>query len=305
MNGLPGMAFPATGNDFVTKDQVADFLEHYANTMRLPIRCGTRVNRLSRTSGDFAVETKDAALRARSVIVAMADYQKPKIPDFATGLNGGIVQVHSSQYKNRSQLQAGPVLVVGLGNSGADIALDIATAHTTIVAGNESGAIPFSLESWLGRHIGTRLVRFGAVRVLNTSTPIGRRARPKMLNKAAPLVRVRPKDLAQAGVERVGRIAAIDNGKPVTEDGTIVNVANVIWCTGYRPGFEWIDLPVFDGDGKPEHQRGVVPSQPGLYFLGLYFLHALWSETLTGVQPDAAYVTNHLIDHYLNVAPTA
>ena len=207
--------------------------------------------------------------------------------------------MHSTEYRNPSQLQDGPILVVGFGNSGADIALDVAATHPTIVAGNESGAIPFPLESWFGRHIGTRLVRFGAVRVLNTSTPIGRRARPKMLNQAAPLVRVRPKDLAEAGVERVGRIAGVSDSKLITEDGRALDVKNVIWCTGYRPGFDWIDLDVFDESGKPIHERGVVPNQPGLYFLGLFFLHALWSETLTGVQPDAQYITTHLLEHRL------
>jgi putative flavoprotein involved in K+ transport len=117
-----------------------------------------------------------------------------------------------------------------------------------------------------------------------------------MLTEAAPLVRVRPKDLAAAGVERVQKIAGVDGGLPVTEDGQVLDVANVIWCTGYKAGFSWIDLPVFDDSGIPIHHRGVAPGQAGMYFVGLAFLHALWSETLTGVQPDARYVVEHLLD---------
>lgn len=294
MNGLPGMAFPATGNDFVSKDQVADFLESYAETMELNVLSTTRVERLSKSGDDFLVETDHGQFTAPSVIVAMADYQKPKIPEFASDLDPGIVQMHSSAYRNPGQLADGAVLVVGFGNSGADIAIDVAPTHETTVAGHESSSIPFALESWFGRHIGTRLVRFGAVRVLNTSTPIGRKARPKLIDQGPPLVRVRPKDLKRTGVERVGRISGTSNGKPVAEDGRVLDVNTVIWCTGYRTGFDWIDLDIFDESGRPIHDRGIVAAQPGLYFLGLYFLHALWSETIPGMKPDAIHVTHHL-----------
>ena len=294
MNGLPGMDFPADGGDFVGKDQVADFLESYAGAMDLPVHLETRVHRVARADDDFTVETSRGTLTAANVVVAMADYQRPKVPRFASELDASIYQVHSTDYKNPSQLPDGPVLVVGLGNSGADISIDVAGSHETIVAGKESSAIPFALEGFFGRHLGTRLVRFGAVRVLNTGTPIGRRARPKMITQSAPLVRVRPKDLDAAGIRRVGRIARVESGKPVTEDGEVLDVASVLWCTGFAHGFDWIDLPVFDESGSPIHERGVVETEPGLYFLGLYWLHALWSETITGLQPDARHIADHL-----------
>ena len=154
--------------------------------------------------------------------------------------------------------------------------------------------IPFELESWFGRHIGTRLVSFALIRVLNTSNPIGRKVRPKMLHKAAPLVRIRPKELAGVGVERASRITAVENGRPVTADGNALEVENVIWCTGYKPGFDWIDLPVFDELGQPRHRRGISEDVPSLYFLGLFFLHAVWSETLPGLQPDVRHIIKHL-----------
>jgi len=295
MNGLPGMDFPASGGDFVGKDQVADFLEHYASTMRLPIRSGVRVRHLKKGHEGFVADTTNGRYTANNVIVAMADYQKPKIPSFAGGLDPGIVQMHSSEYRNPAQLQDGSVLVVGLGNSGADIAYETAKTHRTIVSGRKKGAIPFALEGWFGRHLGTRLIRFGMVKVLNTSTPMGRRVRPKMINSGPPLVRVRPKELDQAGVERVGRIVGTENGLPCTADGRHVEATNVIWCTGYTKGYDWIDLPVFDDQNHPVHTRGVVPTEPGLYFLGLYFLHSVWSETITGVQPDARHILRHLI----------
>jgi putative flavoprotein involved in K+ transport len=126
-----------------------------------------------------------------------------------------------------------------------------------------------------------------------------------MLEKSAPLVRVRPKELDEAGVRRVERIAGIEGGKPVTSDGTVLQVSNVIWCTGYRAGFDWIDLPVFNERGKPVHERGVVQEQPGLYFVGLFLLHALWSETITGVRRDARHVAEHLVRILPAVTPSS
>ncbi|MEN8235737.1 MAG: NAD(P)/FAD-dependent oxidoreductase [Actinomycetota bacterium] len=296
MNGLPGMAFPGDENAFVSKDQVADFLEEYATAMKLRIRLNTRVERLSRDGDRFVIDAGGTTFTARNVIVAMADYQKPATPSFAQDLDPSIVQMHSSGYKSPGQLQDGSVLVVGLGNSGADIALEVAQTHETIVSGTESGSVPFKLEGWFGRTIGTRLVRFAMVRVLNTSTPIGRRARPNLMEKGPPLVRVRPKELAAAGVTRVDRTTGVEGGRPVVRDAQALDVSNVIWCTGYRPGFDWIDLPVFDDRHQPIHRRGIVADVPGLYFVGLFFLHAMWSETITGVQPDVQHVVNHLIE---------
>ena len=247
--------------------------------------------------GDVYVLTAGGdTYRARHVVVAMANYQVPHVPEFAPDLSPDIVQAHSAHYRNPDQLKPGPALIVGLGNSGADIAYEVAHHHQTIVSGSESGAIPFRLESRFGRSIGTRMVRFAMLNVLNTSTPIGRKLRPKMLAKSAPLVRIRPKELAKAGVAQVDRIGGVVEGLPVTESGDTLEVANVIWCTGYRPGFGWIDLPVFDGDGRPRHKRGIVEELPGLYFVGLFFLHAVWSETLTGVQVDARHVVSHLAE---------
>lgn len=299
MNGLPGMAFPAAGNEFVGKDQVADFLEDYARFTQLPVRSGVRVTRLEPVGGGFGVATADGEiLRADNVIVAMADYQKPHVPEFASDISPDIYQVHSSKYRNPKQLRDGEVLVVGFGNSGSDIAFDVSQTHPTAISGIPGPSIPFALESWFGVNIGTRLVKFVTLKVLSTSTPMGRRARPKMVKaKKPPLVRVRPQELRRGGVRHVARIVVVEDGRPVTADGVALDVSNIIWCTGYRPGFvEWVHAPVFDEGGRPVHRRGVTDVD-GLYFLGLFFLHAVWSETIPGVQRDARYVVEHLAEH--------
>ena len=133
-------------------------------------------------------------------------------------------------------------------------------------------------------------------RVLTTSNPLGRKVRSKMLHKAAPLLRVKPKDLVGAGVERVGRVTGVVGGHPSLDDGSVLDVANVVWCTGFTPGFSWIDLPVFDDEGHVVHQRGVVDEVPGMYFVGLKFQYSVLSDTLLAVDRDSGYVVDHLVE---------
>jgi len=217
---------------------------------------------------------------------------RPRFPRFAGELDPDIVQVHSCNYVNPSQLKDGGVLIVGAGNSGADIAMEIVKNHRTWMAGKESGHVPFRIESFAGRFILIRIVRFIGHRVLTVDTPIGRKLRPKLQARATPLVRVKPDDLVAAGIERVPRVTGVQDGRPLLEDGRVLDVANIIWCTGFDHGMSWIDLPVFGDDGQPMHDRGQVASAPGLYFVGLTFLYSMTSETVTGVGRDAKRIAN-------------
>jgi len=290
---LPGMRFPGDAGGFPTKDQIADYLEFYAEHFKLPVQCGVKVERLSKDGDHFLIQAGRLQYEADNVIVAMANYQVPKTTAFAQDLDHGILQLTPQSYKNPSQLQEGGVLVIGVGNSGADIAIDVARSHSTWIAGKESGSLPFDIESFLARQFVFRAIRFLGHHVLTLSTPMGRKARPKMLHRASPLIRVKPKDLIAAGIERVGRVIGVQEGKPLLEDGRTLDVRNVIWCTGYQPGFSWIDLPVFDGEGDPSQVRG-ISKVPGLYFLGLHFQYSMSSATLVGIGRDAEYVVHNL-----------
>jgi putative flavoprotein involved in K+ transport len=221
----------------------------------------------------------------------MSSWQKPRIPDFAGELDPGIVQLHVADYHNPAQLQDGNVLVVGAGNSGAEVAKELARTHDVWLSGPDTGNIPFRPESVLARVLMPIIGRIVFHRVLSTSTPIGRRARSKMVSSGEPLLRVKPKDLTEAGVERVPRLTGVQDGQPELEDGRVVDVANVVWCTGFHPGFSWIDLPVL-GPQEPAHHRGIVEAEPGLYFLGLKFLHSVSSEQIHGVGRDAAHLAD-------------
>lgn len=294
-NGLPGMRFPAPAATYPTKDQMADYLEAYAAKMELPLKLNSPVLNLARSGDGFIVETPDVSYEASNVVVAMGSSQKPKIPAFAGQLDPKIIQLHSTDYRNLSQLQPGPVLIVGAGNSGADIGLEVAGKHPTIWSGKESAVVPFRMETVIARYLLTRIVRFVGMRVMSLKTPIGRKLRPKLMQMPAPLVRVKPKDLVNLGVKRVGRIVSVKDGLPVTEDGERLEVSNVIWCTGFRSSFSWINLPIFGERGEPIHERGVIASEPGLYFAGLHFQFSLASETVPGHQPDVRYVVERLV----------
>ena len=224
----------------------------------------------------------------------MGSHQVPRMPAFAGRLDPGMVQLHAVEYRNPAQLQEGSVLVVGAGNSGGEIAIEIVKQHPTWLAGTESGHVPFRIERAPARFVFLPLLfRFIGHRVLTVRTPIGRRMRPKLLSHGAPLVRVKPKDIVAAGIKRVPRVVGAQRGLPLLEDGRVLEAANVIWCTGYRPDFSWIDLPVFGDEDEPIepiHRRGIVHDEPGLYFVGLFFLYAMSSGFLPGVGRDAAHI---------------
>jgi putative flavoprotein involved in K+ transport len=293
-SGLPGRRFPGRGDAFPAKEQVAAYLEDYARHFRLPVRNGVRVDRLWKDGGHFVIAAGDRRFESENVVVAMANYQVPKVPAFASSLDRGIVQMHSHEYRNPWQLLKGGVLVVGVGNSGAEIAVEAARTHPTWISGTESGHIPWPIDTLVARFLLVRLVRFLGHHVLTVETPLGRKLRPRLLATPTPLVRVKPRDLVNAGIERVPRVVGVKDRLPLLADGRTLEVNNVIWCTGYRHGFPWIDLPVFAENGDPVHQNGVVRDVPGLYFVGLHFLYAMSSATLIGVGRDAERIVRDL-----------
>ncbi|MEP6493233.1 MAG: FAD-dependent oxidoreductase [bacterium] len=295
-DGLAGMPFPAPRNKFPTKDEMADYLEAYAAKFELPVRTGVKVDNVSRLGKRYIVAAGDLRFEAEHVVIAMANFQKPYVPSFAAELGGDIVQMHSSDYRNPSQLKEGGVLIVGAGNSGAEISKEVVGSHRTWLSGRDTGHVPVRPDSFIGRAIVMPLVlRVIFHHLLSLATPMGRKAKAKAGSerRGAPLIRVTPQDLVAAGIHRVARMAGARSGMPLMEGGRLLDVTNVIWCTGYRAAFtSWIDLAAFGAEGEPIHDRGVVPGEPGLYFVGLHFLYAFSSVMIHGVGRDAEYVAN-------------
>lgn len=299
VTGLPGMRFPAPPSSFPTKDQMADYLETYASAFDLPVRTGVRVTRLAREDGGYLVTTDGPSFRCDNVVVASGTFGRtPYVPDFAGQLDPGIVQLHSSGYKGPAQLQPGGVLVVGASHSGGDIAYEAGMAgHPTVLSGRIHGQVPFDIEGRPAK-VAFPVLFFAAKHVLTIRTPLGRKARPQARQHGGPLIRVKRADLVRAGVELApARTVGVRDGLPVLDGGRVVEAANVVWCTGFRQDFTWIDLPVVGDDGWPLEARGVVASSPGLYFVGLAFQYAFASMLIGGAGRDAEHVVKHLCTH--------
>jgi|tagenome__1003787_1003787.scaffolds.fasta_scaffold20968882_3 putative flavoprotein involved in K+ transport len=285
-SSLPG--WPMRLSTFPTHIEMGDYLEDYARHFELPVRCGVRVDRLSRSAEGFRLETSKGPLQAERVVIATGGYDVPTMPYFAAALAPEIIQLHSAAYRNPDQLK-GNVLVVGAGNSGAEIALEaVRSGHQTWLAGRHPGQVPFRIEGRLGRAL-FPIVAFMFRRVLTLDTPIGRKARRNTLGHGKPLVRTKVSDLQAAGVQRIDRITGIREGRPVTEGGHVLEPQTVVWCTGYRPDYSWIELPITDSAGHAMNERG-VSAEAGLYFIGAEFQYALASATIQGLDQDARYL---------------
>lgn len=288
---LPGWRLPTPG--YPTRDDMADYLEAYAARFDLPVRSGVRVTSVIAEDGGLLVSTPAQNYLARNVIVATGAHRRPAVPVFADGLDPRIRQLTSLGYRNPQQFAPGPVLVVGAGNSGTDIALDAAAAgHETYLAGRHPGQVPIDIDTPRGQRA-QPVVMFAFRHVLTLRTPMGRKAHARHLDHGVNLVRNKLADLDAAGITRIGRIEQLRDGQPVPSEGSVPPVGTVVWCTGSRPDHRFLEVPVFGDDGRPRHHRGVT-AVPGLYFLGLEFQFALASGQLQGLDRDARYLLRRL-----------
>lgn len=285
-SGLPGMPFPAPPDHLADKDEVAEYLERYAQRFDLPVRLDTRVQRLTSDGERFhlSIEGSETIIEADNVVVATGAFQTPSIPAFATSLSPSIHQLHSSTYRNPFELPEGPVLVVGAGNSGAQIALELASDRKVWLSGRDTGHLPrrflgFDLFDWIWPLL-TRAT---------TDTVLGRRLRARARRGGDALIGIPEHELTDAGVTRVPRLTGERGGLPVSGD-RVLEPPTIIWSTGFAPDYRWIDLPVIGADGYPRHEKGEVIEAPGLFFLGLRFQHRMSSSLIGGVGHDAALV---------------
>ena len=282
-SGLPGMHFPAPALHLPDKDEVADYLERYAERFDLPVRMGSAVQSLERVGDQYLITTSDRVFEAENVVVATGPFQRSKIPPLAARLSTGIHQLHSSQYRSPFDLPDGPALVVGAGNSGAQIALELARYRTVWLAGRETGRIPRRL---LGRDIYEWI--WPVLTRLTLDTRLGRKLRTRT-QRGDPLVGIPERMLRENGVKRVGRVTEERDGLPVA-DGAALEPKVIVWSTGFSPDYSWIQLPVLDDDGRPRHTRGIADDQPGLFFVGLRFQHRMTSALIGGVGADAEFI---------------
>ncbi|PKN87479.1 MAG: hypothetical protein CVU46_04315 [Chloroflexi bacterium HGW-Chloroflexi-8] len=292
-DSLPGLSYSKTINYLPSKDEIADYLEEYARHFHLPIRHSSKVESLRYNDDDYEILTGSTRFRAKNVIVATGPFQTPFIPGFSEQLDKRIIQMHSASYHDTSQFPVNKVLVVGAGNSGAEIALELANNGKEVwLAGRDVGRVPAN--SPLGKVFNGHLIWWIMTHLLTVDTPIGKKIQAEGNHHGTPLGRATRNEVASSGVKLSPKVADIQDGFPKLEDGQILDVEGVLWATGYRPYFEWIKLPIFDENEYPIHSRGVVKDTPGLYFLGLLFQSGLSSSLLGGVGKDAAYITSKI-----------
>jgi putative flavoprotein involved in K+ transport len=291
-SGLPGMPFPAPAAHLADKDEVADYLERYAARFELPIRLGTRVTRASFDGERYQVAVSGGAhgIETENLIVATGAFQRPLVPAVAARLAGDIHQLHSSEYRNPLDLPRGPVLVVGAGNSGAQIALELAQSRKAWLAGRNTGHLPRRI---LGRDVFDWI--WPIFRRATLDTRLGRRMRASTRQGGDALIGIPERELVGAGLTRVGRVEGERGGLPVCGD-RVLEPRVIVWCTGYRPDYSWIDAPVFGETGLPRHERGVCAEAPGLFFTGLRFQYRITSSLIGGVGDDAELIASRVAE---------
>ena len=287
---LPGLAFPGERDGLPTKDETADYLAGYVRHFQLPVRYNTTVVRVEKHDSTYLVHTQKETFRSRAVVVATGPFHTPQIPAISKQLDEDVVQIHTAHYKNEEQLQEGPVLVVGSGNSGAQIAVELAAARPVILSAGQSRlSLPLFLS---GKPIFWYLNVLGLL-TLPKDTWFGKR----WSKQPDPIFgyRTQIRKLRQSGSLRTAeRTVSFAGSTARFSDGSEATIRNVIWATGFRPDYHWLQIPgVLDEQGRPIHRRGIT-NQEGLFFLGLPWQHSRSSALLGGVGADAKYLADLL-----------
>jgi putative flavoprotein involved in K+ transport len=267
---------------------MADYLERYAERFDLPVRLDTKIESLDSDGERFLLKAGGSMFEADSVVVATGAFQRPRVPSLAARLSADIHQRHTSEYRNPWELPDGPVLVVGAGNSGVQIALELARTRTVWLAGRDTGHVPRRL---LGRDIFDWA--WPVMSRLTADTRLGRRLREKARQGGDALIGIPEAMVAEAGIVRLPRVTDVRDGMPVCGD-TVLQPRAIIWATGFTPDYSWINLPVCGPDGYPRHRRGVADDAKGLYFMGLRFQYRMTSSLVGGVGADAAFIAEQI-----------
>jgi putative flavoprotein involved in K+ transport len=285
-SSLPGMPFPGDPDGYPTRDEVIQYLERYAETFELPMELNSSVRRLSREDGRFVLDVDARTITADQVVVATGPFQTPYVPELAKDLDRDVWQVHSTGYRRPGDVPDGTVLVVGGGNTGFQIAKELSATHKVILSvGTRQKPLPQRLA---GRDLFWWLTKTGLIQK-TVESRLGRR-----LKDRDTLIGSSPREITRRyGVELKTRAVAVSGRTVRFEDGSEVEVNEVIWATGYRPDYSWIDLPIFDEHGRLRHRRGVT-DVPGLYFLGLTWQHTRGSALIGWVKEDAAFIAERI-----------
>jgi putative flavoprotein involved in K+ transport len=290
---LPGVRFPGDPDRYPGKDEMGDYLDLYSRKLDLPVRLKSHVRSLSRAEGRYAASVDGTAYEAPAVIVATGGFQRPRVPGFASELAPDVVQVHSAEYKRPDQLPPGPVMVVGGAASGLQIANELADEREVYLS--VGSRVPSLPDFVLGKDVFWWLDHLPLMRITIDTRP-GKRMSRRPLIKGESLRKLSRRDT----VERLDRAVDARGRAIVCRDGRAVEAPTVVWATGFRPDYSWIDIPAFDDTGSPIHSRGVTES-PGLYFLGMRWQHSLGSSLIGWVRHDAEFIAKQAVERVRSV----
>jgi putative flavoprotein involved in K+ transport len=286
-DSLPGLTFPGDPDGYPTRDEVIAYLDRYSTTFELPVELNSPVRSLDRNDGNFVLDLEGRSIAAEQVVVATGPFQAPRLPKLADQLGSDVFQIHSTAYRNASQIPNGTGLVVGGGNTGFQIAKELSSTHQVHLAvGSRQMPLPQTI---LGRDLFWWLTKVGLLNK-TVDSRIGQRLRER-----ETLIGSSPRELRRRyGVDLKPR-ALSASGRTVTfADGSDLEVDSVIWATGYRPDYSWISLPVLDPTtGQARHRRGVT-DVPGLYFLGLTWQYTRGSALVGWVKDDAEFIAGQI-----------
>jgi putative flavoprotein involved in K+ transport len=292
-SALPGLAVPGDPDGYPTEDEMADYLETYANHFDLPVVKRTGIRRLERVvDGSFrAITEAGEPIECRAVVLATGAFQRPAIPSISKGLSAEVTQLAPEEYKTPGQLSPGRVLVVGDGATGRQIALELTANHEVLLAVGRPRRV--SPDRILGKSVFWWMDKLGALRASRESA-IGR-----YLMNADPFPGkgLELKQLQRRGVDVMGRVVHAESKRISFADGETAEVDSVLWATGYRDDTDWVAIPeAKDAHGNFLHQRGLSPV-PNLYFIGRSWQWTRGSALFAGVGEDAAYLTDHIVKH--------
>lgn len=287
-SSLPGMILDGDEQGFPTKDEMVNYLEKYVATYDIPIHFNNEVVEITKVNDDFLIKTTNDEYQAKNIVIATGPFQTPMIPTCSNNISSQIKQLHSSQYKNPNQLAAGNVLVVGGGNSGAQIAVELSKEKDTYLS------ISKKLK-YLPLSIGTKSIfwwfdKLGILKANHTSV-FG-----KLLQQSGdPIFGFElKKAIKNKEVKMKRRVIGGEQNQVIFEDSSTLEVSNIIWATGFQTNFPWLKIDgVLNTEGKVIHQRGVI-NVNGLYFIGLPWQYRRGSALLQGVGYDAEYIVKHI-----------
>ena len=284
-DGLPGLDFPGDPDGYPTRDEVIAYLERYAETFDLPVELDSPVRSLSRQDGRFVLDVDGRTEEADQVVVATGPFQIPRVPPFAANLAPEVFQAHSTGYQSPRDLPQGRVLLVGGGNTGFQIAQELAATHEVHLAvGSRQTPLPQRL---LGRDLFWWLERTGVLHK-TVDSRLGQRMRER-----DTLIGSSPRSAKRHGVTMNPRAVGGSERTVTFADGSELDVDAVIWATGYALDHSWIDLPLFTESKELVHRRGVT-DVPGLYFLGLPWQYTRGSALLGWVKDDAEFLAERI-----------